>query len=707
MGVTQKLRRAVRGEVTPTTAMLEAVRRARVSFQSRRERTTLKQAGKADPDLLGPFARMTPAELLSHFRERSTPKFLPGFSDESTGRRQQELFPDETAELLAVANRIVANHSWSLLGFAEQSFGAEINWCRDPLSGYVWPLAYHRDLQLVRDDGSDVRVLWELNRFGHLLTLVRAYLVTKEERFSNECLAQLRSWSSQNPYGRGPNWTCAMEVSLRAVNLLTVFEVLRKLSQFNTQDLALFLGLFQQHGTYIRNNLEFSYLATSNHYLSDVVGLLWLGLMLPEFRSAQSWRHFGLRQVLSEMNKQVLRDGADFEASTGYHRFVLELFLYSFLLCRQNGVEIASPYWDKLRAMLKYMRGYLRPDGLAPLIGDSDSGQVLPISRRLASEHEQVLSIGAALFADEALKGNQLDQELLWIVGEPGVAAFHSLAGSKQVESQAFPYAGTYVMRSNDLYLCINASGAGLHGRGSHGHNDALSLEVTVLGQPIIVDPGTYVYSADLHERHKFRSTAYHSTVRIDGEEQNTTEKAIPFVIGDEARPRVLTWETTSESDRIVAEHYGYERLPAPLKHRRTVSFNKVEGWWLIEDQFLGARAARRQFEATDTDHTAREPTALPAEHDFETRFHFAPGLTVSVHGAKVVARAGCGDVGLEIVPLEVQEPPVLEKQASSCDYGQKRDSITACWHVAGRVEQLSWRLVPIRSSSLAEHEEP
>ncbi len=185
-----------------------------------------------------------------------------------------------------------------------------------------------------------MRVLWELNRLGHFLTLACAYASTQDERYSAEFFAQLRSWHEQNPYGRGPNWNCAMEVALRAMNLLAAFEYFRHSTQLRADFLAFFLQLLQQHGNYIRRNLEFSYIATSNHYLSDVVGLLWLGLLLPELRDADEWRDFGLRQMLLEMDKQVLADGADFEASTGYHRFVTELFLYSFLLCRANNVEI-------------------------------------------------------------------------------------------------------------------------------------------------------------------------------------------------------------------------------------------------------------------------------------------------------------------------------------------------------------------------------
>ena len=39
-------------------------------------------------------------------------------------------------------------------------------------------------------------------------------------------------------------------------------------------------------------------------------------------------------------------------------------------------------------------------DGRAPIIGDSDSGQVLPIVRRGANDHAYVLALGAAIFKE-------------------------------------------------------------------------------------------------------------------------------------------------------------------------------------------------------------------------------------------------------------------------------------------------------------------
>ena len=170
--------------------------------------------------------------------------------------------------------------------------------------------------------------------------------------------------------------------------------------------------------------------------------------------------------------------------------------------------------------------------------------------------------------------------------------------------------------------------------------------------------------------RHAFRSTAYHSTVKIDGHEQNTTDVDTPFVIGNEARPRVLEWQSNAEYDKVVAEHYGYRRLPVSVTHRRTVTFNKAECSWLVDDEFFGS-----------------------GEHEFEAFFHFNDGLQVEVAGEEIQVTDKKLDVGLVVRSLILDQEPALVNQHVSRDYGELRESVSACWRVSGRVTKLSWKI--------------
>src|SRR5205814_8467892 len=184
---------------------------------------------------------------------------------------------------------------------------------------------------------------------------------------------------------------------------------------------------------------------------------------------------------------------------------------------------------------------------------------ILAVADRAADDHEYVISVGASVFQDAKLKiqNSKLPEEVLWILGERGVRDFDRVRPSADPASSDFPNAGVYVLRDDDLYLLFNCSDAGLNGRGSHGHNDVLSVEVSAGGVPFIIDPGTYVYTANLHERHLFRSTAYHSTVQVDGEEQNSIDESGPCVIGNEAKRRLLKCDIGAEQGVIVAEHDG------------------------------------------------------------------------------------------------------------------------------------------------------
>ena len=62
-------------------------------------------------------------------------------------------------------------------------------------------------------------------------------------------------------------------------------------------------------------------------HLANLVGLIYLGLLCPEFMEAAEWREFGLTEIEAEMQKQVYADGVSYEASTSYHRLALEMFL--------------------------------------------------------------------------------------------------------------------------------------------------------------------------------------------------------------------------------------------------------------------------------------------------------------------------------------------------------------------------------------------
>jgi len=614
MGISSKLKTTFRGDIPFYYLPHEALRRLRASAMRRTERSTLDALNEHPARLLPEFAKLSSEELFDHFQSATS---SCSWLWEGSGQNAIEIAED-----------IVNDSAWDLMGFGKLTFAGPARWRRDPLTSHDWGLEYHADVQLSRGDGTDVRVLWELNRLGHLLPLAAAYRASGDERFAETFFEHIYEWIEQNPYGRGANWSCAMEVALRAANVLAAFDVFRNSAALTAERLLPILRFVDQHGRFITDNSEFSYITTSNHYLSNVVGLFWIGTLVPELEHASEWRDHGLKEMLREMDKQVLPDGVDFEASTGYHKFVTEMFDASFRLAKQNGVEIDPRYWRTLDKMRGYLETITRPDGGMPLVGDFDGSRFLSGRANWPPAH----------------------------------------AGG----SDFFPDAGICVLRDDDLYLLFNASDCGVNGRGSHGHNDALSIEVSAFGRPFIVDPGSYAYNLDLDARHMFRSTAYHSTVTVDGEEQNTIERDLPFVIGNEASPKILEWTTGHQLDRVSGEHYGYRRLKDPVTHSRTVEFDKTEREWRMTD-LLSAKA----------------------DHVYQFRFHFDSGLDVRVTDDGVEACDNISGIKLLVSPEGGLDAAILEESFVSRDYGEKEPSITACWTLGGSNVEVRWRLIP------------
>ena len=167
--------------------------------------------------------------------------------------------------------------------------------------------------------------------------------------------------------------------------------------------------------------------------------------------------------------------------------------------------------------------------------------------------------------------------------------------------------------------LVFDAGPLGCPVSGGHGHADLLSVQCSVFGEPCLVDPGMYCYTADAVWRDFFRGTAAHSTVVVDGEPQAVP--AGPFAWRDRPSARLRRWVSTPSLDLADADHEAYRRLADPVTHRRRVLFVKPRYWLLIDD-LEGA-----------------------AHHRIELRFQFAPMrvTTDSELWARAVSSGGPG----------------------------------------------------------------
>jgi hypothetical protein len=387
---------------------------------------------------------------------------------------------------------------------------------------------------------------------------------------------------------------------------------------------------------------------------------------------AAEWREFAVRELRRELDTQILPDGADFESSTGYHRFVTEMLLYSVILWQRScgAQEFARQHLEK---MLRYLKVILRPDRRMPLIGDADGSQIVPMVKRGTDDVEYLLSLGAITLSDHKLKPYDLQPEILWLFGSEGVQQLQNMGLEQPIGSQAFANAGSYVTRDRDLYLLFNVNDVGANGRGSHAHNDALSIEISAFDRPFIVDPGSYAYNLDREARQLFRSTRYHSTLEVDGVEQNTTPASMPFLMGNEARPRVLAWESTRESDRVIAEHYGYARLPEAIIHRRTITFDKGEKYWLISDLLSGK-----------------------GEHRFSFSFHLGPALRVDSIGDRAVRVSDDKGKALLIDCRGIAAAPQVVPAYFSRGYGHREPSSLLRWETTATAPlEVSFTIVP------------
>ena len=482
-----------------------------------------------------------------------------------------------------------------------------INWHKDFSSGYEWDAnQIYLEIRVAPKAGVEIKIPRELSRFQHIGILASA----PSPEAGHEFILEVLDWIIANPFGYGVNWACTMDVALRVINWIWGMRFFEATIKLYPEIASKIITSIHQHGRFIENNLEYYKSSTGNHYLSNIVGLIYVSSAFPEFPESDRWLLFGLQELNSEMKREVYKDGASHEGSTNYHKLVAELFVSGtalldrlpiqrrkqllevnvkehkvrprlkasskalFNLTSQTAIMPRS-FYESLSRMADFTESLIKPNGLVPQFGDNDSARVHKLYPDVnhVNNHDHVVALIRCLLGQKlSLTGLAEQFEANLIAGGIDLRLDIKAATLKHVVHHK--HAGIAILRNQDIFLAVSCGQNGQNGRGGHNHNDKLSFELSVRGFDFVVDGGCPVYTANPKIRNRFRGTRAHSTVIVNNQEQDRWTESMHglFVLRERSFPKLYV-----EENLIRGEHFGYSS-----KHER--EFHLSDSYLCIND---------------------------------------------------------------------------------------------------------------------------
>lgn len=474
-----------------------------------------------------------------------------------------------------------------------------IDWHYDFKYGYRFDACCESKNIKISDNAKyDIKVPWELARMQHLVYIALAYSTSREEKYRAEVICEILDFVDNNPIGYGVNWCCTMDIAIRLSNMVLAIDILNSCSKLSSAFIKFFSEIVYDHLTFIFYHLEDSRDYRGNHYLANIVGLLFGVFYLENNKYVDKIGKFAINELYKALDEQFLEDGGNFEASIPYHKLSLEMMLWGILVikrwgeyCRDLITTINNRFecrMYKIMALTRFMEFGIKPDMNIYQLGDNDSGHLFRINHygnfvkntdyayaydlidvpdeiwdenELSCQDIQLVidgikninknnflnSIFLTLWPDSRFTnynpkkiefcGYELDYKQLNYTNKKSYY-FSDLIDIENLSLGIFDKFGLFVLKNDSFYLAVFAGENGQRGRGGHSHNDKLSYELYMNGVGIESDPGSYVYTASKEWRDRFRSTQAHN-VPFFGVEQSYIGQSC-FMLSQNTNCRII-----------------------------------------------------------------------------------------------------------------------------------------------------------------------
>ena len=315
-------------------------------------------------------------------------------------------------------------------------------------------------------------------------------------------------------------------IALRSINWVKFF------CQYPDAATKLRLDSLYSQIKLLEKKLEYHLLG--NHLLEDAYAL-YIGA---SFFNDQPLLQRAKKLLLSQLDEQVLKDGAHYEQSPMYHCILLDRLLDCINVASSFKIQDSSQEFENLRIYAERMLGHLESVkwgvGSLPLLNDS-ANEIAPTTSQL-------------FYYAKGLG-------LKW----------------KKIPLKDCGYRK---MMAGNMEAIVDVGNITATYQPGHTHADTFNYELHIDGKPFVVDTGISTYNKT-EQRQLERSTIAHNCVSPD--EKNSSEVWGGFRVGK----RCYTEITKDTENVIEAVHDGFGK-----ECRRRFEINV--GTFIVEDWFDG-----------------------------------------------------------------------------------------------------------------------
>jgi hypothetical protein len=494
-------------------------------------------------------------------------------------------FAVDAAALAAVTDRAKAiQRAERIIAGEFLAFGSQ--WRALPTTANEWHgteggTAFRRDLPWWKLShsgaaGTDVKDMWEPARFGWVYDLVRAFLLTRDDRYAAAFHRYFGEWLASSPPFRGVHWSCGQETTIRAIALLYAEANLASAPSSDHAALARIASVLAPSGERIADAVGQAISQRNNHAVSEAVGMLVLGTRFrgshPE---AARWAREGRRLLERLILEQFAEDGWYIQHSFTYLRLALDQCIVAQRMLRSSHASLSTAAIARLRAAVDLLLTVVDPaTGVVPNHGHNDGALVHPIALAEYRDFRPVITAACASFGNQLPRNVATNAEALAWLGLPAPEC-----GEPLRDGVVFGSSGWASVRIGDGAASVFVRAGSYTSR--PGQIDPLQLDVRFGSREVVTDAGTFSYNSPPPWRNALASGAVHNGPILDDEEPGIRGPRFLWYVWPSAR--IVSAEMDGDEAVIVAE------IPDRVRRTVRVTANRV----IVRDEVLAPDARR------------------------------------------------------------------------------------------------------------------